>query len=321
MSGAPINASSAKSPDKTLRPALSDSSVAVVGVARNCGETLMRDVARLRAGFAAAGELRFLVVESDSSDNTLDQLEHLRRSLNEFTYVSMGSLTNRFPVRTERIAHCRNRYLSELNDHPRFAGVDYVVVADLDGVNNRLDAKAVATCWSSAIDWSVCTANQRDLYYDVWALRHDGWCPDDCWALYRRLVPLIGEAQALALAVHARMIHIDPAAPMIEVASAFGGLAIYKAGAVQKARYCGQIGGQAISEHVPLHEAVSAAGHRIFINPALLNAASTSHSWNKTRVAQLARSLLPGVYQPDPEGVAAHGAAYSTLRKLKRLLH
>ena len=48
-------------------------------------------------------------------------------------FISLGELAQRYPMRTERIAACRNRYLDELQSNPRYVSADYVMVAALEG--------------------------------------------------------------------------------------------------------------------------------------------------------------------------------------------
>jgi hypothetical protein len=232
-------------------------------------------LARATAGFA---NVQFLVIESDSTDATLAELARLRQQSERFEFIALGSLAERIPARTERIAHCRNRYLEELRSNARYSSVDYVMVADLDGVNNDLRREALETCWSTTTPWDVVAANQRDAYYDIWALRHPDWCPVDCHEQYERLRGIFDRPRALAIAIHSRMARLSPRAAWIEVDSAFGGLAIYRREALLAGDYSGIAGGKSICEHVPLHAQLRAKGFRIFINPALINAHRTDHS-------------------------------------------
>jgi len=222
--------------------------------------------------------VQFLIIESDSADQTLAELRRLRTEMSAFQFTTLGALAERIPARTERIAACRNRYLDELRHDRQYADVDYVMVADLDKVNNDLRAEAVATCWASRWPWDVVTANQSDAYFDIWALRHPDWCPVDCHDQYARLRDLFGHPRALAIAIHSRMARLDPRAEWIEVDSAFGGLAIYRREALLAGRYSGVCEGHAVCEHVSLHAELRASGYRIFINPALINAHRTDHS-------------------------------------------
>jgi hypothetical protein len=252
--------------------------VVVVGCVRNGAKTVRRAVETLARATAGFANVQFLVVESDSNDSTLAELARLREQSERFEFVCLGALAERIPARTERIAHCRNRYLEELRTNARYSSADYVMVADFDGVNNDLRREAVETCWSANVAWDVVTANQRDAYYDIWALRHPDWCPVDCHEQYARLRGIFGHPRALMISIHSRMARLSPTAAWIEVDSAFGGLAIYRREALLVGSYSGVLGGEPICEHVPLHAQLRAKGFRIFINPALVNAHRTDHS-------------------------------------------
>jgi glycosyltransferase involved in cell wall biosynthesis len=250
----------------------------IVGCVRNGTKTLRRAVETLAHASSGFARVQFLIVESDSTDDTLAELQRLRNEVTGFQFTSLGSLAEQLPARTERIAACRNRYLEELRHDSQYADVDYVMVADLDGVNNDLRPEAVATCWVSTLAWDVVTANQSDAYYDIWALRHPDWCPVDCHDQYSRLRGMFDRPRALTIAVHSRMVRLSPQADWIEVDSAFGGLAIYRREALLGGHYSGVHEGRAICEHVPLHAELRAKGYRIFINPAFINAHRTDHS-------------------------------------------
>jgi hypothetical protein len=138
----------------------------------------------------------------------------------------------------------------------------------------------------------VCGANQGDYYYDVWTIRHPQWCPGDCWREHELLVPLLGREGADEVAIFSRMVHIAPTRPWIEVDSAFGGLAIYRRASIGSARYVGlDEQGREVCDHVGLNLSMRAAGRRIFINPALINARSTKHAGRKKLLRTLRRKL------------------------------
>mgnify|MGYP002651887698 CR=1 FL=1 len=263
------------------RKPLQDSAVLIVGLARDCAAHLEFDVRRLSAAFAGAREVRWLVVESDSRDATPRQLERLGTG-GRFHVRCLGALEPGIPSRAARIAHCRNVYLDAIRADPAFAHVDYVVVADLDGINTLVTRQGVESCWMRD-DWDMVAANQRAPYYDVWALRHPVWSPNDCWAQVRWFTARGMDRQAALFAcVYARMIPIAAHEPWIEVDSAFGGLAIYRRemfAAERDARYNGLTrDGAEICEHVPFHHTLRDEGARLFINPALINAGWTEHS-------------------------------------------
>jgi hypothetical protein len=253
-------------------------------VIRNGARFLARELRRLRVATASFERVHVLLVESDSSDTTLDVLEAASAEWPALRYLSEGSLRERLPQRTARIAHCRNVCLEELKSNPLYSEVTHVIVADLDRVCHDLTPSALASCWGpqAATDWAVCTANQGDWYYDLWALRHPVWCPGDVWQEHAQLMPLLGSTEATNVTQFARMVHIPPNRPWIEVHSAFGGLGVYRREALLGARYMGlDEAGREICEHVTLHEQIRAAGGRVFINPALINARSTKHGGRK----------------------------------------
>lgn len=262
--------------------------IAICGLVRNCAKTVRADIQLLAKAFAPHGQLRWFLVESDSTDKTLARLEQLKAEIPNFDYVSLGKLDETVPERTHRIAVCRNTYLDHLATLPE-GSVDYVVMADLDGLNTKLTADGVASCWTRD-DWDVCAANQDGPYYDIYALRHPIWCPTDCWAQFGFLEQYRpNKTRNIYTAVLSRMLRIPPDSDWIEVHSAFGGLAIYRWASIGAARYTGVLAdGTVICEHVPMHEAMRANGARIYINPALINAGYTGHSgtmkpWRRAR--------------------------------------
>lgn len=274
--------------------------VLIVGLARNCAGTLPATVQRLAAAMPPFRTVRWMVVESDSSDDTVAVLQGLCNTVPGFGYRTLGRLADRVPERTERLAQCRNVYLdhlAELNASGARPSTAFLVIADLDGVNNELTAEGVRSCWVRD-DWSVCAANQKGLYYDIWALRHPQWCPGDCWEQSRFLERYTGSAgNARKVSVYGRMINIAQHADWLEVDSAFGGLAIYRTQAIGQARYVGLTAqGRPVCEHVALHAAMRARGERIFINPRLINADTSdliAQYWpERERVALATRSIV-----------------------------
>jgi glycosyltransferase involved in cell wall biosynthesis len=248
----------------------------LAGAVRNCGKTLRNDVKRLQSAMNAVGTLHWLIVESDSGDDTVSVLHALRSEITNFKAVSLGKLRTHIPQRTARIAHCRNVYLDLIAGDPDYQNLDYLVVADLDGINDMISENAFLSCFERD-DWDVCTANQRGPYYDILALRHPVWSPSDCLAQFRLLMRGgLSEGKALFAAVYSKMIRIDESSDWMPVTSAFGGLAIYRRSVLGSARYSGlDATGTETCEHVLFHEAL---GARIFVNPRLINAGYTEHS-------------------------------------------
>lgn len=263
-------------------PELLNSKVVILSTVKNCAVTVQADIEKLRSAFSLFNDVSFYLVESDSTDSTLEKFEELRQKVPSFNFISMGSLETIFPLRTERIAFCRNKYLDVLNNDPAYEGVEYCVVADLDNCQSLLTQEGVMSCFERD-DWDACTSNQEGLYYDIWALRHPIWSPNDCWEqkYFLQKFNLTKEKSAFG-AVFARMIEIPRDADWIEVDSSFGGLGIYRADLFRNSKYVGltnnNLWGGQVCEHVAFHRSIKAQGGSIYINPKLINTSLNEHT-------------------------------------------
>ena len=258
-------------------PSLESFEVLIVGLVRNCEPSLESEVETLRASFEDFKNVSFFLVESDSTDGSLEALRELATRIPNFQFLSLGNLRQSIPDRIERIAHCRNAYL----DYVRTTSekFDYVVVADLDGVNNLLTKEKVATCWKFD-GWSACTANQSGPYYDIYALRAPGWSEMDCWNEARSLYASgMNPVKSWVKAIREKQRIILESEDWIEVTSAFGGFAIYKTETFLEGKYQTFSGDELnVSEHVPFNLKLTATGHRIFINPKVTNFDFNEHN-------------------------------------------
>ena len=267
---------------------ISSSRLLIVGLARNCEKIIEDEVKNITKAFSDAKTINWLVVESDSDDRTLDKLRNLSKH-SEFDFISLGMLRKDYFKRTERIAKCRNRYLEEIKMNTKYHDIDYIIVADLDGVNSELTASAVNSCWKLTENWDACFANQSKAYYDIWALRHKVWCPGDCKKTYNFLVNHgMGKSKALDTAIYSRMINIKRNEKPIEVNSAFGGLAIYKKNTLLSSKYFGlDETNEEICEHVSLHRSMREKGFRLYIVPSLINCGWNEHSQNARFIGRI----------------------------------
>ena len=260
------------------RKPIAESKVIIVGLARNCEKNVEHEIKRIDVAFKAFQKVCWIIVESDSVDATFEKINSLTGKI-EIDLISLGHLRDVFPKRTERIAKCRNEYLKSLQQK-KYSEFDFVVVADLDGVNKNVSANSVSSCWSTEVEWDACFSNQSAPYYDIWALRHEKWSPNDCWKNYEFLLKhKVGQSKALYASVHARMIRIPPKEAPIEVNSAFGGLAIYKKRLLEGSEYIGlNPNGEEVCEHVSIHEVMKQQGARMFIIPAFINGGWNEHN-------------------------------------------
>lgn len=263
--------------------------ILIVGLARNLEKQLVRNVNLLRRAFVSVPKIHWLIVESDSADRTVQVLQRLSQQVSDFHVEFLGCLAKTIPDRVDRITACRNHALHVFEKMHAQEKFDLVVVADLDDANVKISAQGIETCWVRE-DWDALFANQSGPYYDIFALRHPDWCSGDCWKEYRFLLSH-GHQKDVAkyVAIISKMIVLPQTSDWLEVQSAFGGLAIYKADVIQGHRYeSHDQNNRPVCEHVTLHQSLVKSGARLFINPKLINSDFTSH----TTVTLYSRHIL-----------------------------
>ncbi len=256
-----------------------DQSFLIAGVVRNGEKTIVNEITHLANVFRNFSNLHWFLVESDSDDQTLQKLKERSNAIPNFRYLSVGSLIEKMPSRLVRLAYCRNLYLDELRNNSLYQNIQYLVVADLDNMNPLLTEEAVLSCWKYE-NWGACCANQRGPYYDLGALRHPIWMPQDCWAHYHFLRHHgKSEEDSLFSAVHANMSTISENHDWIEVDSAFGGIAVYPTIAIKNSRYSGldDQGNEAV-DHIEFNRCIKKNGYSIYINPKLINTGFNEHT-------------------------------------------
>lgn len=275
---------------------ISDSKILIVGLVRNCESQIEKEFNIISSAFSDAKTLSWLVVESDSEDATVEVLEKLKSKKN-FDFISLGKLSPTYPKRTERIAICRNRYLEEIRVNEKYINYDFIVVADLDGVNSELTQSAVKSCWKIDTKWDACFANQSTAYYDIYALRHKVWCPTDCFETRDFLMKHgISKFKARQSTILSRMIKIKKDEKPIEVESAFGGLGVYKRNTLISADYKGvNSKGEEVCEHVYLHSKMRENSFKLYIIPSLINCGWNNHSKNIQLKVRIRRRIQYGL--------------------------
>jgi glycosyltransferase involved in cell wall biosynthesis len=279
---------------------INEYSFVVVGVTRNCEKTVKEEIKRINKALKDAKKINWIIIESDSSDNTVQKLKELQNELKNFYFESLGKLELKFKKRTERISYCRNQYVAKLRESPLYLGTDYVIVADLDGINSKITKEGIESSWLRK-EWDMCAANQDGPYYDIWALRHKDWCANDCWAQYKFLNMYRNQIEEnLWTSVYSKMIRINQDKEWIEVDSAFGGLAIYKKKNFTECEYNGiTIEGDEVCEHIYFNKIYKEKGCKIFINPKLINSQITEHTmpllWKnriKNKIKEFVKKIL-----------------------------
>lgn len=245
--------------------------VVICGAARNIGQFLPYIKENIRKIGIQFSEYAIVIVESDSEDNTVEQLLLWKREEQRLNLKFLGNLRDSISMRTMRIAKARNECISIIEQ--KYSTWDYMIMIDLDNVSIG-EIRGISTCWEYPTDqWDVMTANQEKEYYDIWALRSKTiGCTFDCWLTGILKGMSQQEMQDKLVTPFQKPI---PQSGIIEVDSAFGGLGIYKISKILGSRYVGyqEIMGHIfeIAEHVRFHEQLKEKGCRIFINTRMIN--------------------------------------------------
>ncbi|MDB5643584.1 MAG: hypothetical protein JWN07_2901 [Hyphomicrobiales bacterium] len=251
--------------------------IAVAGVGRNIAASFSGEVRRIETALAGHDLARFIVVESDSTDDSPTVLRDWANTRERNTYIGLPALEAALPSRTQRIAYCRNVYLDYLR-HAHFMGAEYLFVTDLDGVNAELTGASIGAAVAALQSgFAGAGANQSDRYYDIWALRHPIWSPNDCWMAFEPFAAAVGRVNAHEILNRSRMLNLPTDLAPIEVESAFGGGALYDVRMLEGCAYDGIAGGREVCEHVAFSNALRRNGGRLAVVPGFINHGASEH--------------------------------------------
>ena len=262
----------------------------IVGTVRNAEKNVSQDVKRLLSAIEDSIPAQVFIVESDSNDATVKSLESLASDDSRVEFVSLGAIAPTIPDRIERLRYCRNRYIDEIRKNPKYQDCDIIVIADLDGINTKVTANSFKNAFSVEIPWDVLAANQTKRYYDILALRHPAWSPNNWINEFEWMKTFVGKDRALKHSMVDRMIRIPPNGDPIKVDSAFGGLCIYKRWVLDRCDY--RDGWVDEIDHVTLNRRAVEQGADIYIIPGFINSAWTNHSLNSLATMRLVKKVI-----------------------------
>jgi glycosyltransferase involved in cell wall biosynthesis len=237
----------------------------ISGTARNiehCWNSTQRSLESL---ISALDDYVIVIIESNSTDNTISLLKEWCLQDSRRIIISLGNLTEQ--SRTKRIAYCRNSYMNFLRTQKYFEIFEFMIVIDLDNaLQIEDDIKGQLESSFSRDDWDAIASNRRGRYYDVWALRSkELGCNFDCWEMIDKQIQfhngqlLLTRRDRIQMFVKRFQQTIDS---WISCESAFGGMVIYRTSKVKDRIYDGSI----TCEHVSFNN-----GLRMLINPALMS--------------------------------------------------
>jgi hypothetical protein len=255
--------------------------VLVTGMARDTSKRFPSEVLRLEKELKKTfSKVYFFVVESDSTDETVEKLLNISQNNSNFRYISLGKLQQKIPNRIERLVYCRNTYVDQIRNNFEYKKCEFTVIVDFDIKNNRLDLKVLNDMLDDK-KWSGLFANQSGLYYDIYALRSRGWCEVNCFEEYEFLSNQYGRKIAKEIAIWSKMKRLSKKSELIEVDSAFGGLGIYRTNIFKSFDYSTITNNYDSSEHVLLNKKIILNGGKLFIVPRMINFSWNSHNLSR----------------------------------------
>jgi len=208
-----------------------------------------------------------VIYENDSTDKTRDILINNKKA--NYHYIFEDNVAE--GRRTMRLANGRNKILQKVKEINQNNQYTYLIMLDLDDINASGEfINSIDSCFAYDINnWDVLTGNQKGVYYDIWALRKNGIIEYDCLGeLYK---PISQDKKDVISEIISNT-HFDKSADLIEVDSAFGGIAIYKLAALQNCEYVGEHLNDEYPdhsehcEHVEFHKCIKKNGGKIYIN-------------------------------------------------------
>jgi hypothetical protein len=266
---------------------LRHASVAIVGLARNCASPLPGNLERAAQFGSMCKQWQLHIEANDCEDQTLDVLakfssEH-RQATFHYQVLGRQHYPSEFAGR-RTIALAEYRTACQRWVRACAGDSDYVIVVDFDawgGWNERGLMNGIGwlvelpgafgmasvslfegdfgggRCWHHYDLWALRGVGQPRCYYDTYRNGYGNW--GFSW------LPPVGSS------------------PVI-VASAFGGLAIYRTEAYLRGTYAGEED----VEHVPFHHSIAReTGQNMYLNPSqrmmmhwLPEAANAEHSVN-----------------------------------------
>jgi hypothetical protein len=185
------------------------------------------------------------------------------------------------------------KYIRSLFDEK---SLDYVLVADMDGINSALSKRAINSCFTKD-NWDALFSNQLFGISDLLALRASNWIEEDYLIelersrihlrnapesrnIFKRIIKYLRYDKSRRNVIYDRMRYLGFSRKLIPVNSAFGGIGIYKSWCFFKADYKDDNHPHEC-EHVSFHRKLEVDGAKMYINPRFINSIINTYNVNK----------------------------------------
>ena len=268
-----------------MSPALKDQTIVIGLLARDCKESLLRNIPRVEAVGAAFGDYHVVVYENDSRDGTAEALQQWARNNPHVIAICETTRQDTIPQKTaqspyplksvhriERMARFRNRVLDEVR--ARFTP-DIFCFIDIDVESFEVE-RVIEAIVRAPEDWGGLFASGRIAYterdgsetryplqYDTFAYMPEGVnaMTTGRWIVSKNFHKVTSRLFGAAL----------EQTPYLRCSSAFNGIGIYKWDAIRDLTYRTQQTDElkplnvSFCEHIPLNADVARKGYSLYV--------------------------------------------------------
>lgn len=245
-------------------------SVIIAGCCRDVQNYIAKNLEIMDAIGSQFLKYQVVIYENDSKDATRYLLTQNKKDHYDYIFEDNVNIKSR----TERIAHCRNKILEHIRNN--YDSYDYFLLLDLDDVlasGKLIDTIKYCFLYKPE-EWDGMFANCSNKYYDIYALRKNGYLTSCCWNNANQLKALgIDHMTAYKECVDKYIINYPQDGKLMKVTSAFGGAGLYKLKSINKTIYNGfeeKHLDHMICEHVPFNTELCSKGCKLYINPKML---------------------------------------------------
>jgi hypothetical protein len=254
----------------------SKSQILICGIVRDCGKALQNNISAIEQICSHFKNYQIVIFENNSKDSTKNILQkwalknpNVKVFINDFDesiYLNIPIPSSFYPSnskkRIQKMVNYRNLYMDYIQQNHLQA--DFLCIVDLDV--SKIDIKGVITSFGLEQKWDAISANGisrtfllKKRYHDTYALTES-----EMDALLQT-IPQIEENRY-------KWNFLKKGMPIIRVASAYGGLCLYKFEAVKNLKYQllknNYAGVEVRCEHFSIHKQMIDNGFaNIYINP------------------------------------------------------
>jgi len=253
-----------------------DKTVLFCGIVRDCEKNLSRNIPVIEKIAAYFKSYQVIIFENNSKDRTKQILttwgktnSNVHVFINDFDESKYKNIP--IPVgynpafskrRIQKMTDYRNMYLEYIEENKLQA--DYIIIVDMDVRN--IDIKGVLSSFGTEQQWDVIAANSHSLSPKFKRRQHDAY------ALIEDGKEFIPQTETMINENRVSWAFLQKNMPFIRVASAYGGLAIYRFQAIKNLRYkiLNNLAGgiEVRCEHFSLYQQMKEKGYnKIYINP------------------------------------------------------